>query len=69
MGVSLEVLRCGDMARRTLEDRNIRKLSKRGSSYTVTLPIEAIRKLNWRNGQKVVVEEKGNSLIIKDWKK
>jgi antitoxin component of MazEF toxin-antitoxin module len=57
------------MARRKLEDRNIRKLSKRGSSYTITLPIEAVRQLRWRDGQKVVVEEKGESLIIKDWKK
>ena len=57
------------MARRTLDERSVRKLSKHGGSYAVTLPIEIIRKLKWRDGQKVVVEEAGKHLVIKDWKK
>ncbi len=60
------------MSRRELDKRNIRKITKSGGdSYSVTLPIEAIRNLNWRQGQKVVVEvdKKRKRLIIKDWKK
>lgn len=58
------------MARQKLEDRNIRKLNKvGGSTISVTLPIDIIRELGWREGQKVVVKKKGLSLIIEDWKK
>ena len=55
------------MARRPIQERNIRKLTKRDASYTVTLPIEFIRELKWRDRQKVVVEKKGKTLVIKDW--
>ena len=57
------------MPRRKLDDRNIRKLNRdsRGS-VRVTLPIEIIRALRWRDGQKVVVEKNGKEVVIKDWK-
>lgn len=55
--------------RRKLENRNTRKISKHGASYSVTLPIEIIRELKWKMKQKVVVEKKGKTIIIKDWKK
>ncbi|MFC1644538.1 AbrB/MazE/SpoVT family DNA-binding domain-containing protein [Patescibacteria group bacterium] len=54
--------------RRTLEERNVRKILKRGASYSITLPIELVRKLKWRNGQKVIVTEERGKLIVKDWK-
>ena len=59
------------MARRKLEDRNIRKLTRTGraASISVTLPIELVRELNWRDKQKVVVTKRGKKLIIEDWKK
>jgi len=58
------------MARRKLEDNNIRKLTKvGGSSLAVTIPIEIVRKLGWRERQKVVVEERGGVIRIKDWEK
>ena len=61
------------MARRKLYDRFTRKLSKVGGgvSYSVTIPIEIIRKLKWRESQKVVFEldEKKKEIKIKDWKK
>ena len=43
------------MARGSLEDRNIRSLTKvsGGASYGITLPKEFIRKLNWRCKQKL----------------
>ena len=57
------------MSRREVQNRNVRKLSKNKASYHVTLPIEEIRKLGWREGQKVTVHRRGHELIIKDWKK
>ena len=57
--------------RRKLEERNIRKITKMagGSSYGITLPIEMVRKLGWREKQKVVVKQRGKKLIIQDWEK
>ncbi len=55
--------------RRKLQDRNIRKISKRKGSYAITLPIEMIRELKWREKQKVVVKKQGEKLIIVDWEK
>ncbi len=60
------------MARRKLEDRNIRKLAKGANgSYHLTLPIEAIRGLGWKKSQKLTVEvdERRERVVIKDWKK
>ncbi len=59
------------MSRKKLEERNIRKLTKTGgTTYYVTLPIEAIRELDWRKSQKLVVEvdKRRERIIIKDWK-
>ena len=60
------------MARKKLEDRNIRKLTRTGGgkSISVTLPIDMVRELKWRDRQKVVVTKHGkNGLLIEDWKK
>lgn len=59
------------MARRELGERNIRKLTRTGGgeSVSVTLPIEYIRTLGWRDRQKVVVHKSGKKLIIEDWKR
>lgn len=56
------------MARRSLEERNIRKLNRvgRGRTISVTLPIELIRELGWREKQKIVVKKRGQGLIIED---
>ena len=60
-----------DMARKKLEDRNIRKLTRTGSgkSVSVTLPIEFIRELGWQVRQKVTISKVGKNLVIRDWKK
>ncbi len=54
---------------RKLEKQNIRKLGKtgRGASITITLPIEIIRDLKWRDGQNVVVTRRGQGIAISDW--
>jgi len=58
------------MARRKIEDRGVRNLTKRTSgSYTVTLPIEIVREFKWKDKQKLTVRKSGNKIIIEDWKK
>ena len=56
---------------RKLKEKNIRKLTKmgRGRSMGITLPIEIIGKLEWKEHQKVVVKLSGKKIIIEDWKK
>lgn len=50
--------------------QNIRKLTRLGKkSMAVTLPIDLVEKLGWRERQKVKVIQKGKHLIIRDWKK
>jgi len=57
------------MARRKLNERNIRKITKMGGgkSFGITLPIEMIRKLKWRERQKVVVKLRGKKITVEDW--
>ncbi|MDD5071449.1 MAG: hypothetical protein PHQ42_01805 [Patescibacteria group bacterium] len=58
------------MARRKLENKNIRKLTRIGDkSIGLTLPIDIVRELKWREKQKVVVKKRGEGIIITDWKK
>ena len=48
----------------------VRKITKVGNySYSVTVPKELIKKLGWRERQKVVVKISGKGLNIKDWSK
>jgi len=58
------------MARKKLENRHIRKIQKTRSTYSVSLPVEILRKLKWREKQKIEVLEYGkDKILIKDWKK
>ena len=53
-------------------NKNIKKLQNPGNkSYTVSIPIDFIRFLKWREHQKVVFEldKRRKRLIIKDWKR
>jgi hypothetical protein len=57
------------MSVRRQEEKNIRKLSKIGKqSVGITLPIEEVRKLGWREKQKLVVKRIRGGFEIKDWK-
>ncbi|MEE4116970.1 MAG: AbrB/MazE/SpoVT family DNA-binding domain-containing protein [Marinilabiliaceae bacterium] len=58
------------MARRKIEDRNIRSLTKvaGGTSYGITLPKEFVKKLGWRAKQKLEVKLYQDRIIIRDWK-
>jgi len=58
------------MPRRKLANKNVRKLARMGSrSIGLTLPIEILRQLKWREKQKVVVKKRGKGILITDWKK
>ncbi len=58
------------MPRQKIMDRNIRKIIKSGNgSYILTIPMEMVKELGWRERQKVVFSKKGREIRIKDWKK
>ncbi|MEN8248229.1 MAG: AbrB/MazE/SpoVT family DNA-binding domain-containing protein [Bacteroidota bacterium] len=59
------------MGRRTIEEHYVRNLMKTGggNSYIISLPIDLVRKLEWKAKQKLVVEEHKDGLLIRDWKK
>ena len=45
------------MSRRKLEDKNVRKLTRIGNkSIGLTLPIDIVRDLKWKEKQKVTVK-------------
>lgn len=50
-------------------EKNIRKIQQSGKkgSYRLTIPIEIMRVLKWREHQKVVVKKYGKGVIIRDW--
>ena len=58
------------MAKYKTGSENVRKLTKMGAgrSFGITLPIGLIRKLGWKERQKLVVKPKGKKIVIKDWK-
>lgn len=59
--------------RRKVEEENVRSLTKTGDdkSYTISLPIEAIRAFRWKEHQKLVlsVDKKSKTILIRDWVK
>jgi hypothetical protein len=58
------------MPNKKSNETDIRKLTKIGKkSIGLTLPIEVVRELGWRERQKVVVKLERRKIIISDWKK
>lgn len=58
------------MGNRSYDERNVRSISHGSNgSYYVTLPLELVKQLGWREKQKVVVTLHGSRLVIEDWKK
>lgn len=51
-----------------LSQTNIRKITRSGTSLNVTLPIEIVRLLKWKEKQKVVVKKVRGGVVIRDWK-
>ena len=57
------------MSRRKIADRNVRKIARIGPrSLGITLPVEFLADLGWREKQKVKVLKQGRSLLIRDWR-
>lgn len=57
------------MAVRKSTEKNIRKLSKIGKqSVGLTLPIEMLRELGWREKQRVVVKRVKGGMNIRDYR-
>jgi len=58
------------MANKATNEKEVRKLTKLGGkSIGLTLPIELVRELGWKEKQKVVVKRTRGGLMVKDWKK
>ena len=58
------------MSRRKIEKENIRKIQHNRKSYYISIPIDIMRDLKWKERQKVVVRKAGkNKIVITDWKK
>ena len=58
------------MANKKSTEKDIRKLTKSGNgSIGLTLPIEVVRELGWKEKQKVVVKRVRGGVLVKDWKK
>ena len=49
--------------------RNTRKVIKLGTSFVVSIPVEILKKLGWKEKQKVIVKKIHGGVQIKDWKK
>jgi bifunctional DNA-binding transcriptional regulator/antitoxin component of YhaV-PrlF toxin-antitoxin module len=61
-----------NVARRKRENYLTRSLNKisDGKSYSITLPVEVIRRFRWQKRQKlqIRVDESHKKIIIEDWK-
>jgi len=57
------------MADKKYSQRNIRKITKNGSSHSVSIPVEFLKKLGWKEKQKVIVRKIRGGVQIRDWKK
>ena len=52
-----------------LKDKNVRKITRVGkTSLAVTLPIEIVRELNWRERQRVVIKRIRGGFTVKDYR-
>ena len=51
-------------------EENVRKLQRTGAdgaSYAVTIPKAMVKKLGWRERQKVTIREENEKILIEDW--
>ncbi|PIT95394.1 hypothetical protein COT98_00105 [Candidatus Falkowbacteria bacterium CG10_big_fil_rev_8_21_14_0_10_39_9] len=57
------------MPTQKLINKNIKKITKLGrKSLAVTLPMELVKRLKWKEKQKVVVKRVRGGLLIRDWR-
>ena len=51
------------------QERNIRKITRNGGSLNVSIPVEILKKLGWKEKQKVVGKKIKGGVVIRDWRK
>ncbi len=57
----------GGVATKKYEYWNERVIQKNSTgAYTITVPVNMIRSLRWKQGQRVVFDEKSDYIVIKD---
>jgi len=56
------------MASRRIDKRHIRNIQQSHGTYYITIPVDMVRSLKWRERQKVVVKKFGKGIRIVDWK-
>jgi hypothetical protein len=50
-------------------DKNIRKITRAGkTSMSVTLPMDMVRELNWKEKQKLVAKRIPGGISFRDWR-
>lgn len=55
--------------KRAVNSKEIRKLTKLGGkSIGLTLPIELVRELGWKEKQKVLVKRVRGGVVVRDWR-
>jgi antitoxin component of MazEF toxin-antitoxin module len=54
---------------RKYTQRNVRKITRSGTSLNVSIPVEFLKMLKWKEKQKVVVKKIRGGVVIRDWKK
>lgn len=53
-----------------LTEKNVRSLTKQGKwSYGVTIPIEIVKELKWKERQKLTVKKIKGGIVIRDHRK
>ena len=57
------------MGRRSLKEKNIRKIQRSHKTYYVSIPLDIAKNLKLRERQKVVVKQRGKKITIEDWVK
>jgi len=56
------------MADKKYSQRNVRKITKNGSSHSVSIPVALLKELGWKERQKVVVKKIRGGFQVKDWR-
>lgn len=56
------------MAEQNINGKNVRKLGKTGNvnspSYYVTLPVDLVRGMGWKDSQKVIIKRSRQKIVI-----
>ena len=70
MNIPWYVQRYVHQSNHMIDEKFVRKVVKNGrDSYYINIPKEIIRVLKIKEKQKLIVTTKGQSIIVKDWKK